>query len=144
MIPLIYTNSVEEKSKHLIMNKFHHAHLMPRWSLAQTPCWQCFQKCRDWWTRADGDVTNSTAAEEEIRNSFIRNFKGRAGEQSGCCIDSDLQPSRVRSFITNTIPHWLASPLILIGLTFTSTILITTQQNASSAGHVVTSCLEVY
>ena len=40
-------------------------------------------------------------------------------------------------------PHRLFPPLILIGITFTDTILITIQQNAGGAGHVVTGYSEV-
>lgn len=40
-------------------------------------------------------------------------------------------------------PHRLLPPLILIGITFTDTILIMIQQNAGGAGHVVTGYLEV-
>lgn len=55
---------------------------------------------------------------------------------------SDAQTPK--SLSQTPFPHWPVSPLILIGLTFTDTILITSQQNATEAGCAVTACFEVY
>lgn len=71
-----------------------------------------------------------------------KNPSKEAPVESRCHIRTHAQPSLTLS--QTPFAHWLLPPLILIGLTFTNTILIMTQQNASGAGHVVTGCLEVY
>lgn len=117
--------------------------------------------CRDLQTREDGDVANNTAADKKSQsqlprlpsraNSIARREK-KEKEQlekkrlheaavTGAPMHS---PPMSRALSQTPFPHWLVPPFILIGLTFTNTILIMTQQNASGAGHVVTGCLEVY
>lgn len=104
--------------------------------------------CRDLQTREDGDVVNSTATEggkREIKNSVIKkNLQKMLLRKTAIASTWIGNPPKSYVLSQTPFPHWLASPLILIGLTFTGTILITTQQNATGAGHVVTGCLEVY
>lgn len=67
------------------------------------------------------------------------------GRHEAAVEDASMHSPPASSALSQTpFPHWLVAPFILIGLTFTNTILIMTQQNASGAGHVVTGCLEVY
>lgn len=47
-------------------NRFSLSHLMQRWSPALTPCWRCFQTCRDLQTHEDGDAGNNMAAKKTL------------------------------------------------------------------------------
>ena len=59
------------------------------------------------------------------------------------CFHGGAPSPNSQVFSQTPFPHRLFPPLILIGITFTDTILIMTQQNAGGAGHVVTGYLEV-
>lgn len=121
-------DSGRQRNNTPLTTDFPPTHLMRRWSLAPTPCWRCFQMCRDLQTREDGDVANNTAADKKSQSQLStlpsraksvarRGKKGKrttskeAPVWSGCRRRSDAQPSRVASFITNTISP-LAGPTI--------------------------------
>lgn len=138
-------------------------YLMRRWSPVPTPCWRCCQMCRDSQTREDGDVVSNTAADKKSQSQLSRLIKARwrrrgrevekrrrkkvqkSWRREAAVEDASMHSPPASSALSQTpFPHWLVAPFILIGLTFTNTILIMTQQNASGAGHVVTGCWEVY
>lgn len=147
----------EERETTCHSHRFPPTHLMRRWSPALTPCWRCFQMCRDLQTREDGDVASSTAAEKKSQSQLFglssranRIKKLKKNFKRSFCVKRLSHPLGCTTLPCHMLYHkhhfpigW-SSPSILIGLTFTNTILIMTQQNASGAGHVVTGCLEVY
>lgn len=65
-------DSGRQRNNTPLATDFPPTHLMRRWSPAPTPCWRCFQMCRDLQTREDGDVANNTAADKKSQSQLSR------------------------------------------------------------------------
>ncbi len=108
---------------------FTQTHLTPLWFQGPTLCWLCFQLCTGLQIRAGGDAENSTARSNTNNNLDQAGSQHRFDPQSvastklSLCLGSNKIPFKKSH---NSKGLWLFSlpTLILIGITFSDTILI--------------------